>query len=304
MLRFRAWRLFLAGRDRAALPGKVLLVPRSCSLPRRPCAAGCEVGAHRQAGQARACLLSTAPGGFLDDLSASLPALVIPDGGHHVDLYWTDPAGAAGPPAWQPRRCAYCWPTPGAGRGGCALLCWADAALVRACRCPARVAPRRTSWDAASCSWIRPSLGASSPTCLPPYLLLCRRPAQLWGCADKGAADPGTVGGCVAARRRGCSGRLIEALAYAPPSVASSCLPCATSFCQTSCNAVRKLCETTCLGAQAGSQRQSLARQCGCAVQAPMVSWQQQKSGAQMLRAPASVVPHFWLGWVGSVQVA
>lgn len=31
-------------------------------------------------------------GGFLDDLSASLPALVIPDGGHHVDLYWTDPA--------------------------------------------------------------------------------------------------------------------------------------------------------------------------------------------------------------------
>lgn len=32
-------------------------------------------------------------GGFLGSLSDSLPSLVIPAAGHHVDLYWSDPAG-------------------------------------------------------------------------------------------------------------------------------------------------------------------------------------------------------------------
>lgn len=31
-------------------------------------------------------------GGFLSNLSDSMPSLLIPEGGHHVDLYWSDPA--------------------------------------------------------------------------------------------------------------------------------------------------------------------------------------------------------------------
>ncbi len=35
-------------------------------------------------------------GGFLSNLSDSLVAVVIPEAGHHVDLYWPEPEGALG----------------------------------------------------------------------------------------------------------------------------------------------------------------------------------------------------------------